>query len=145
MILLLRFLRTSSSIISLGCPDMLKCSQILQLSNCLYWYDILNSCKYLKSESHLPNAQVNKASSVNKEIVKTCLIMDMVRKNWPWIAVAGCGLHYFFLALFGLFWVVVNFSGEEKFKYLFFTAMKNHTIKPIVKKQNNSIFSSLVT
>ena len=77
----LRFLRTSSSIISLGCPDMLKCSQILELSNCLYWYDILNSCKYLKSETHLPNAQVNKASSVNKEIVKTCLIEEMVRKN----------------------------------------------------------------
>ena len=84
---------------SWGCPRMLKSRsgmdlkrdiQLLTimgvwsnitLSSCLCWYATLNSCKYLKSETHLRNAQVNKASSVNKGIVKTCLIVDMVRKN----------------------------------------------------------------
>ena len=49
-------------------------------------------------ETHLQNAPVNEV--VNKEIVKTCLTMDMVRKNWSWIVVAGCGLHYFVWLLF---------------------------------------------
>ena len=70
---------------------MLKGSQIL------VFLAALNSCKNLKSETYLRNAPANKASSVNKGIVKTCLIMDVVRKNWSKIAVAGCGLHYFVL------------------------------------------------
>ena len=61
------------------------------------------------------------------------------------MAVAGCGLHYFVLVPFGSFGVGANFSKAEKFKYLFYTAMKIHTIVPIVKKQNNFIFDSLVT
>ena len=65
------------------------------LSCCLYWYANLSSCKYLKSQTHLRNAQINKASSVNKQIVKICLVMDMLRKNWSWIVVASCGLYYF--------------------------------------------------
>ena len=48
----------------------------------LAFIDTLNSCKYLKSETYLRNTQVDKASSVNKGIVKICLIVDMVRKNW---------------------------------------------------------------
>ena len=91
-ILLLGFVRTSYNSTSWGCPGMLKYTNI-SLSNCLYWYVTLNSCKYLKSETQLRNAQENKASAVNKWIVKTCLIVDMVRKNWPWMDVAGCGLH----------------------------------------------------
>ena len=126
-------------------PGMLKCSQIISLSGCLFWYATLNSCKNWISETHLRNAQVNKASSVNKGIVKTCLIVDMVRKNWPWIIVAGCGLHYFILARFGSFWVVANISTSKRFKYLFFTAVKIHTMACIVKKQNNFIFSLLVS
>ena len=51
------------------------------ISSCLYWYATLNSSKYLKSETYLHDAQVNKASSINKEIVKICLVVDMVRKN----------------------------------------------------------------
>ena len=119
--------------------------RVVNLSSCLHWYLTLNSCKYLKSEIHLQNAQVNKASSVNKRIVKTCLIVDMVRKNWSWIFFAGCGLHYFVSARFDAFWVVANFSTAERFKYLLFTAMKIHTIARTVKKQYNFIFSSLVT
>ena len=124
---------------SWGRPGMLKDSQIL------VFLDALNSCKNLKSETHLRNAQVNKASFVNKGIVKTCLIMDVVRKNWSWIAVAGCGLHYFVSPRFGSFRVVANFNTAEKLKYLFFTAMKIHAMVRMVKKQNNFIFSSLVT
>ena len=93
----------------------------ISLSSCLYWYATLNSCKYLKSETHLWNAQVNKASPVNKGIVKTSLIADMVRKNWSWMAVAGCGLHYFVSASFGSFRILANFRIAERFKYLFFT------------------------
>ena len=60
-------------------------------------------------------------------------------------AVADCGLHYFFSAPFGSSYVIVNFSTVEKFKYLFFTVMKIRTIARIVQKQNNLVFSSLVT
>ena len=105
----------------------------------------MNSCKYLKSETQLRNFQVNKASSVNKDILKIRLIVDMIRKNWSWNTIAGCGLHYFLSACFGSSCVVANFSTAEKFRYLFFTAMKIHIIALIVKKQNNFIFSSLVT
>ena len=70
-------------------------------------------------------------------VVETCLIVDLVRKNWSWIFAAGCGLHYFVLACFGAFWVVANFSTAERFKYMFFTVMKISTIVGIVKKQNN--------
>ena len=80
----------------------------------------MNSCKHLKSETHLRNAQVNKVSSVNKGIVKICLVVDMVRKNWSWIVVADCGLHYFVSARFGSFWVFAKFSTAKRFKYLFF-------------------------
>ena len=62
-----------------------------------------------------------------------------------WIAVASCGLHYFVLDRFGSFWVFKNFSIAEIFNYLFFTAMKTHTMLRTVKKQNSFIFSSLVT
>ena len=86
-----------------------------------------------------------KASSANKEIAKTCLIVDMVRKNESRITVAGSGLYYFVLAPFGSSWNVVSFSAAKKFKYLLLTAMKFHTIARIVKKQNNFIFSPLVT
>ena len=61
------------------------------------------------------------------------------------IAVACCGLDYFFSNYFGSFSVVANFSAAERFKYLFFTAMKIHTMVRIVKKQSNFIFSSLLT
>ena len=43
----------------------------------------------------------------------------MVRKNWSWITVAGCGSHYFRSARFGSFWVAANFSTAERFKYVF--------------------------
>ena len=58
------------------------CVSNISLFSCLYWYAAFNSCKYLKSKTHLRNAQVNKASSVNKGIVKSCLIVDIVRRNW---------------------------------------------------------------
>ena len=108
----------------------------------LTWYVNLNSCKYLKSETHLRNVQVNKDSSVDKGIVKICPVASMVRKNWSWIVVASCGLHYFVSARFGLF---QNFSAAERFKYLFFTAMKIYIMARIVKKQTNFTFSSTVT
>ena len=48
---------------------------------------------YLKSETHLRNAQGNKASSANKWIVKICLVLDMVRKHWSlWVALLRFGL-----------------------------------------------------
>ena len=181
----------------------MRVSLNISLFNCFYWYDNLNSCKYLKREAHLRNAQVNKASSVNKGIFKICLVVDMVRKNWSWIVVASCGFHYFVSAHFtvqntvispkflvrkfcgtaqfpqsfwqivwnyvesvpihkistpgnsvklwyftqclGSFWVFGNFSAAERFKHLFFTAMKIHIMELIVKKQTNFTFSSLVT
>ena len=43
-------------------------SSNISLSSCLYSYANLNSCKYLESEIHRRNAQVNKASSVNKGV-----------------------------------------------------------------------------
>ena len=112
----------------------------INFSTCLNWYATLNSCKYLKTETHLRNAQVNKVLSNNKGIVKICLVVDMVRKNWSWIAVAGCELHYLVSARFGSFWVFANFSTAERFKCLFFTAMKSHTMARILKKQNKLIF-----
>ena len=39
----------------------------------------------------------------------------------------------------------VNVNAAERFKYLFFIAMKIHTIARVVGKQNDFIFSSLVT
>ena len=39
----------------------------------------------------------------------------------------------------------MNFSTAERFKYLSFVAMEIHTMARIVKKQNNFIFSLLVT
>ena len=117
----------------------------ISLPSYLYWYATLNSCKYWKSETNLRNAQVNKTSSVNKGIVKTCLIVDIVRKNCSWIVVAACGLHYCVPARFVSFWVVANFSTAERFKYLFFKAMIIHTLARTVKKQNNFIFILLVT
>ena len=95
----------------------------ISLSSCRCWYANLNSCEYLKSETHLRKTQVNKASSINKTIVKTSLIVGMVTKYWSWIAVTGYGLHYFVSARFGSFGVVANFNTAERFKYLFFTAI----------------------
>ena len=126
-------------------PTIMGMSSNINLSSCLYWYTTLNSCKYLKNEIHLWNAQVKKDFPVNKRIVKICLVVDMVRKNWSWIAVAGYGLHYFVSASFGSFWVFANFSTAKWFKYLSFKAMKIHAMARIVKKENNFIFSSLVT
>ena len=117
----------------------------ISLSSCRYWYANLNSCEYLKSETHLRNTQVDKASSINKRIIKTSLIVGMVTKYWSWIVVAGYGLHYFVPARFGLYGVVTNISNAKRFKYLFFIAMKINIAARIVKKQNNFIFSSLVT
>ena len=130
---------------ALGLPRHAQMYSNISLSGCLYWYATLNSCKNLESETHLRNAQVSKASSVNKEIVKTCLIADMVKTIWSWITASGCELHYFVSARFISFWVVANFSTAERFKYLFFTAMKIHTMAHKVKKQSNFIFSSQVT
>ena len=76
-------------------PTIMSVQSNISFSSCLYWYATLNSCKYLKSETHLRDAQANKASSVNKGIVKICLVVDMVRKNWSRIVAAGFGLHYF--------------------------------------------------
>ena len=73
-------------------PTIMGVQSNISLLWCLYWYATFNSCKYLKSETHLRNSQVNKASSVNKGMAKICLVVDMVRKNWSWIVVAGYGL-----------------------------------------------------
>ena len=70
-------------------PTIMSVYSNISLSSRLYWYTDLRSCKYLESEAHLRNAQVNKASSVNKGIAKICLVVDMVRKNWSW-TVLGC-------------------------------------------------------
>ena len=102
----------------------------------IYFWVLVNTPAYFEFST---------ASSVYKGIVKICLVVDMVRKNWLWIAFASCELHYFVSACFGLFWVFEKFSTAERFKYLFFTAMKIHVMVRIVKKQTNFIFSSLVT
>ena len=82
---------------------------------------------------------------VSNSRFKIRLVVDMVRKNWSWIVVASCGLHYFVLPCFGSFWVFANFSTAESFKCLLFTAMKIHIMERMIKKQSNFIFSSLVT
>ena len=96
----------------------------ISLSSCLYWYTTLNSCKYLKNETCLQNAQVNKPSSVSKGIIKTCLIVDYVRKKWSWIVAAGCELYFFTLARFSSFWVVADFSAAERIKICFLQLWK---------------------
>ena len=78
-------------------PTIMGLQSNISLPSCLYWYATLNSCKYLKTKTHLQNAQINKV--VNKGIVKTFLI-------WWSNVVAGCGFHYFVSARFGSFWVV---------------------------------------
>ena len=90
------------------------------------------------------NTQVDKTFSVNKGSAKICLVVGVVKKNWSWIVVASCGLHYFVSACFGSFWVFAN-STAERFKYLLFSSMKIHIMACIVKKQNNFILSCLVT
>ena len=50
-------------------------------------------------------------------------------------SLTGCRLYYLFLACFGSFCVVNNFSAAEIFKYLFFTAMKNQGAYSKEKKQ----------
>ena len=80
-----------------------------------------------------------------KLIDEICLFVELVRENWSRIVVAGCELYYFVSARIGSFQVFVNFSAVKRFKYLFLTAMKIHTKLRIVKKQNNFVFSSLVT
>ena len=119
-----------------GCQGMLKCGHILVFLGAIDTvpWTLVNA---LKSETHLRNAHVNKASSVNKGIAKTCLIVDMISKNWSWIAVAGYGFHYFVSARFATLKAVANFSTAERFKYLFFAAINVHTMSRIVKKQNN--------
>ena len=112
-------------------------SSNISLSSCVCWYAILNSCKYFKSETYLWNAQVNISSSVNKGIVKICLFVDMVRKNWSWIAVVSYRLYYFVSPRFGSFWIFTNFNAAERFKYLF--------MERIVKRQTGFTFSLLVT
>ena len=129
------------------------CSQILvflAVFISLFFLAVFMSCKYLRSETHPRNAQVNKAYSSNKRIVKIrivkiCLVVDMVRKNWRRIIVISCGLHYFISARFGSFWVFANFSTVERFKYLFSIAMKIQIMAGMVKKRNKFIFSSLAT
>ena len=64
-----RFLRASynnMSWVAQECPNVGNVS----LSSYLYWHTILNSCEYLKSQTHVWNAQVKKASFVNKGIGK---------------------------------------------------------------------------
>ena len=106
----------------------------ISLSGWFYWYATLKSCKYLKTKTHLRNAKINKA--VDKGIVKACLILDMVRRNWSWIVESLLLILVFITsARFGSFWVAATFSTAEIFKYLFFTAMKIHTMTRIVRKQ----------
>ena len=89
----------------------------INFSSWLYSYANLNYYKYLKSETHLRNVQENKTSSVIKRIVKICLVVDTVRKNWSWIVVASCRSHYFVSARFGSFWVFANLITTKRFKY----------------------------
>ena len=51
-------------------PTIMGVQSNISLSSCLYWYATLNSCKCLKSETHLWNAQVNKASPLIKVLSK---------------------------------------------------------------------------
>ena len=51
-------------------PTIMGAPSNINLSSSLYWYATLKSCKYLKSKTHLWNAQVNKYSSVKKGVVK---------------------------------------------------------------------------
>ena len=67
--------------------------------------------------------------SVNKEIVKTCLIEDRVKKNWSSIVLAGCVFHYFVSTRFDSFRVAKNFSTAERFKYLFFSRNVKHELR----------------
>ena len=71
----------------------------------------LNSFRNLKSETHLLNDQVSKASSVNNGLAKTCLVADMLRNNlsrifYHWLQVAL--LRFGVSARFGSFWIAAN-------------------------------------
>ena len=85
--------------------------------------------------------------SVNKEIVKTCLIEDRVKKNWSSIVLAGGVFHYFVSTRFDSFRVAKNFSTAERFKYLFFSRNVKHELRvtssnPRVGSQNSRVASS---
>ena len=127
-------------------PKMIAMQSNISLSSCLYWYATLNPCRYLKSETHLWNTQVNKASSVMNGLAKICLVMDMVRNNWSrivycWLCVGCITSFRLVLIRFELLWILV----QLKDKYFFSTPTIIHTMVHKVKKQNNSIFSLLVT
>ena len=53
--------------------------------------------------------KVNNPSSVNKGLVKTFLVVDVVKNNWLPV-VAGRVLHYVTSALFASFLIAANFS-----------------------------------
>ena len=85
--------------------------------------------------------------SVNKEIVKTCLIEDRVKKNWSSIVLAGCVFHYFVSTRFDSFRVAKNFITAERFKYMFFSRNVKHELRvtssnPRVGSQNSRVASS---
>ena len=83
-------------------PKMMSVLSNISLSNCPYWYAIL---QILKGKAHPRNARVNKASSVKNGLAKTYLVVDMVEINWLWIVY--CWL-WVALPRFGLFWFVLN-------------------------------------
>ena len=60
---------------------MMGVQPYISLSSCPFWYATLNSCRYLKGETHLRNAQANKASSVNNGLAKHYLVVVMIRIN----------------------------------------------------------------
>ena len=92
-------------------------STMMGFSSCPYWYSILNSCRHLKSKTLLQNAQVNKSSSVNNGLAKTCLIMEIVRSNWLRIVYCWLWVALLLLDYFGSLWIVPKFSTAEKNSY----------------------------
>ena len=89
--------------------------------SCPYWYATLNSCRYSKIETHLRNAQVNKAPSVNNRFAKICLVVYMVWKNWS--RIVYCCL-WIAVLLFSWIWFVLN-CCEFSYRRIYFV----HTSK----------------
>ena len=76
-------------------------------------------------------------------LAKAAWLRTWFRNNWLRMAVAGCGLHCFiyarFLVRFELLQILVQSID------VFCIPMKIHAIVLKIKKQNNLIFSSLIT
>ena len=136
------FLRIPYNGIPWGCPGILKSQSGMDV--------VSNSWEFIRSlfRGYIPlgsrDIEVRNFDHVTCSYLKG---LPHPTWLWKWLGSIGCqffagfGLQYFVLVRFELLRILV----QLKDKYLFSTSMKIHTTVRKVKKQNNFIFSSIVT